>query len=339
MGWLTGSNVVTTEANGSYTLLPYESNTTSLQALKIRRGTGNNAWLWLEFRQPLGQYDSTFNSQIYTGALAHYEDSATGTYTHLLDFTPATDSYTDASLVGNFTDPYSNLSVSVTGASSSGVSVAVNYGPVPCVRNQPTIVISPGNPSIYAGSDVNYTVTVTNNDSSGCTSSTFDMTSTAPSSWVSVFSALTLTLNPTQAGSVTMTKSAPTGIIGTFAVNATASDANHSATGVANCTVTAPPEPINVTLTALPTSVPARSNVTIQAVVTKEIGGASVPGASVTFKIVRGSSTTTKIVTTNSSGVATWVYKAQQKGTYTVTATATSGGATDSAGPVTFTAN
>jgi hypothetical protein len=165
------------------------------------------------------------------------------------------------------------------------------------------------------------------------------MTSTAPSSWVTVFSALTLTLNPTQAGSVTMTKTAPTGIIGTFAVNATAADANHAATGVANCTVTAAPEPINITLTALPSVVPARSTVNIQSVATKEIGGAPISGASVTFKIVRGTSVTTKVVTTNSSGVATWAYKAQQKGTYTVTSTATFGGATDSAGPVTFTAN
>jgi M6 family metalloprotease-like protein len=338
MGWLGGANVVTTETNGSHTILPFELNTSSLQALKVRRGTGNNAWVWLEFRQPLGLYDSTFNSQIYTGALAHYEDSTTGTYTHLLDFTPATSQFTDASLVGNYTDPYSNLSLAVTGASSSGVTVAVNYGPVPCVRNQPTVSISPVNPSIYWGTNVNYTVNVTNNDTSGCTASTFDIASTAPTDWVSTFSALTLTLNPAQSGSVTMTKTAPTGILGSYAVNATASDANHSATGTANCTVTAPPAPITLTLNPLPAQVPVRSMVNISAVVTQEVGGAAVNGASVTFKIVRGTSTTTKVVPTNSSGVATWSYKAQQKGTYTVTATGSAGGATDSAGPVSFTA-
>jgi M6 family metalloprotease-like protein len=339
MGWLTGSNVVTTETNGSHTLLPFELNTSNLQALKIRRGTGNNAWLWLEFRQPIGQYDSTFGSQIYTGALAHYEDSTTSTYTHLLDFTPATDSFGDASLIGNFTDPYTNLSVSVSNATSSGVSVAVNYGPVPCVRNQPTISISPNNPSIYWGTNVNYTVSVTNNDSSGCTASTFDIASTAPTDWVTALSALTLTLNPAQSGSVTMTKTAPTGILGTYVVNATVSDANHSATGTGNCTVTAPPAPINITLNPLPATVAVRSTVNISAAVTQEVGGAAIPAASVTFKLVRGGSTTTKTVATNSAGVATWSYKAQQKGTYTVTATGSSGGASDSAGPASFTAN
>jgi len=338
MGWLSGANVVTTETNGSYTLLPYELNTGNLQALKIRRGTGNNAWLWLEFRQSIGQYDSTFGSQIYTGALAHYEDSTTSTYTHLLDFTPATDSYADASLIGNFTDPYSNLSVSVSNATSSGVSVAVNYGPIPCVRNQPTVSISPNNPSIYWGTNVNYTVTVTNNDSTGCTASTFNVASTAPTDWVTSLSALTLTLNPTQSGNVTMTKTAPTGILGTYAVNATVSDANHAATGTGNCTVTAPPAPINITLNPLPATVAVRSTVNISAVVTQEIGGAVIPAASVTFTVVRSGTATTKIVATNSSGVATWSYKAQQKGTYTVTASASSGGATDSAGSASFTA-
>ena len=340
MGWLTGSNIVTTETNGSHTILPFENTTSSLQALKVRRGTGNNAWMWLEFRQPIGQYDSTLSSQIYTGALVHYEDSTTGTYTHLLDFTPATANFADASLVGTFTDPYSNVSLNVTGATSSGVAVTVNYGPVPCVRYQPTVQITPGNPSIYSGSDVNYTVTVTNNDSTGCTASTFDVNSTAPAAWISTFSSLMLTLNPTQSGSVTMTKSVPAGLTpGTYAVNATATDVNHSATGVANCTVTTPPQPINMTLTVNPTTVSARSTVTIQSVVTKEVGGAPVAGATVVFKVARGTSTTTKSVVTNASGVATYSYKAQQKGTYTVTATATASGATETAGPVTFTAN
>jgi len=137
-----------------------------------------------------------------------------------------------------------------------------------------------------------------------------------------------------------MTKSVPAGLTpGTYAVNATATDVNHSATGVANCTVTTPPQPINMTLTVNPTTVSARSTVTIQSVVTKEVGGAPVAGATVVFKVARGTSTTTKSVVTNASGVATYSYKAQQKGTYTVTATATASGATETAGPVTFTAN
>jgi hypothetical protein len=341
LGWLTGSNIVTTETNGSHTILPFEVTSSNLQALKVRRGTGNNAWLWLEYRQPTGQYDSTLNSQIFTGALIHYEDSTTGTHTHLLDFTPETSSFGDAALTSTFTDPYSNLSLTITSASSSGLAVTVNYGPIPCVRANPTVVISPANPSVNAGNNVAYTVTVTNNDNSGCTSSTFDMSSNDPLGWVTGFSASALTLNPAQSGSVTMTKSVPAGSTpGSFPVFATATEVNHSAvTASANCTVTIPPPTINLTLTAAPNAVKVRSIVTIQSVVTRETDGTPVAGATVTFTLTRPKGKQTYTATTNASGVATWNYKTQQKGAHSVMAAGSANGSTDTAGPATFTAN
>jgi M6 family metalloprotease-like protein len=341
MGWLSPSNVVTTESNGSFTILPYELATGSVQALKVRRGTGTNAWLWLEYRQPLGQYDSTLNSQIFTGSLVHYEDSTTSNYTHLLDFTTATSSFADAALVGSWVDPYTNVSLSVTNASSTGLDVTVNYGPVPCVRTQPTVTTSPGNPSVYSGASVNYTVTILNNDSSGCAASSFGMSSTLPSTWTASFSQASLTLNPAQSGNVTMTVTVPSGFTpGTYPVSATGSDANHSATGNANATVTAPPEPILMSLSLSSSVVSTRSNETITAVVTKQNGGSPVSGASVTFRVTRSNgAATTNTVTTNAQGVAQWSYKAQQKGSYSVTATAVSSGASASAGPMSFTAN
>jgi hypothetical protein len=78
--------------------------------------------------------------------------------------------------------------------------------------------------------------------------------------------------------------------------------------------------------------------VTITATVVKQNGGAPVPNASVTFKILRPGGTATATVMTNASGIAQWVYKAQQKGTHSVTATASAGGATVTSGSVTFTA-
>jgi len=341
MGWLSPSNVVTTESNGSVTVLPYEIVTGSVQALKVRRGTGNDAWLWLEYRQPLGQYDSTLNSQVFTGGLIHYEDSTTSNYTHLLDFTTATSSFDDPALTGTWTDPYTNVSLSVTNASASGLDVTVTYGPVPCVRSQPTVSMSPGNPSVYSGSSVNYTVTVLNNDSTGCGSSSFGLSSTVPATWTSSFSQVSLTINPGQSASATMTVSVPAGFTpGTYPVSATGSDANHSRTGNANASVTAPPEPIGVSLSLSSSSVPVRSNETMTAVVTKQNGGAPVAGATVTFKVTRSNgAATTGTVTTNAQGVAQWSYKAQQKGTYSVTASATWGASSASAGPVSFTAN
>jgi M6 family metalloprotease-like protein len=340
MGWLSGSNVESVENNAGRTILPFETPTGGLQALKVRRGTGNNAWLWLEYRQNTGQYDSSLNSQVFTGALVHYEDSTTGTHTHLLDFTKSTTSYADAALTGTWTDPYSNVSLTVSNASSSGLSVNVFYGPVPCVRAQPTVTVSPANPSAYSGTAVNYTVTVVNNDSSGCAATSFNMSGTVQAGWGAQFSPSSVVVNPTQSGIATMTVNVPALFTpGTYPVNATASAAEHTDVAAgANCTVMAPPEPLLVSLTASPTTVAARSNVAISATVVRQNGGAPVANASVTFKVNRPSGTSTATVMTNASGVASWNYKAQQKGTHSVTATATANGATATSGTVTITA-
>ncbi len=338
--WLSsGSNILTVESSGTYNLQPYSQNPPGLKALKVRRGTGNNAWLWVEYRQPVGSYDSALGTQVFSGATIHFEDSATGTHTHLLDFTPETSSWNDPALAAtkSWTDPYSNVTISVVSATASALNVNVNFGAVPCVAANPTVSISPSNPSAQAGNNVNYTVNVTNNDSSGCSGSTFNLSSTLPSLWASSFAAGALTLNPGQTGSTTMTKTVPAGTpTGTFSVNATATRGANSGTGNANCTVVVPPF---VVVSVPSSSYAARSTVPMTATVTS--GGNPAAGASVKFTMVKANgSTTTKTVTANSSGQATWSYKLSPKdpkGTYSVSATATFNSLTGSSNTVNFT--
>jgi hypothetical protein len=327
------------ESNSSYTLQPLETNPAGLQALKIRRGTGNNAWLWVEFRQPIGSYDSTLGSQVFGGALIHYEDSTTGTHTHLLDFTPETTSWNDPALLAgkSWSDPYSNVSISVQSASASGLGVMVNYGPVPCVAANPSVSISPSNPSAQAGSNVGYTVTVTNNDSSGCSAGAFQMSSSLPAGWATSFGSSSLLINPGQSLSTSMTKSVPAGTpVGTYSVNATASQSTFSGSGGASVTVVQPP---SVTVSVGQASYAPRSNVTMTATVTS--GGNAAAGASVTFTLTKpNGATATKVVTAGSNGVAVWKYKLNPKdpnGSYSVRATATYNGLSSISNTASFT--
>lgn len=450
IGWLPSSNVTTVQATGSYTILPFENNVLGVQALKVLRGTGGNSWLWLEYRQPVGPFDATLNPHVHSGALVHQQDNTTGTHTHLLDFTPgSTNGFNDAALTGSWTDPYTNVNLAVTGANASGLSVNVGYGALTCdSRIQPTVVISPSNPSVMAGTSYNFSVSVTNQDPLGCGSSTFNLSSSLPSGWTTSFSPASLTLSPGQTLSATMNKAVPAGFTpGTYAINAIASDANHSttagnnitviastcsnvaptatlspssvsllrgaaqnftlsvrnndaspcasrtfnlasllpsgwtsslsansltiavgATGTATLTKTVPAsaafgntsvnatasdalnsaaasatvtvvEPISASLAVSPTTVRARSSVTLTATVTKA-GGSPAGGAAVIFSVTRsGAGTTTKTVTAGANGVATYSYKAQQKGSYTAVSTANSGGASATSNTVTFTAN
>ncbi len=324
LDWLpSGTGYQTVQSSGTYVLEPYEISG-GLKALKVQRGTGNNAWLWLEYRQPDGNYDplffpsplwTTLTPQPYSGVLIHYEDSISGLHTHLINYTPSDSSFFSPALVAgqSWSDPYTNLSLSVTGATSTGLTVNVNYGgSVPCTPANPTVIASPLDPSIYPGSSAAYSVAITDNDSSGCSSNTYTLDSTQPSSWPTSFSATSVTLSPAQSASVTMYKTGPSGTPpGTYAVNASASNGSHIGSGTANVTVMSAPS-LSVAVSVPSSSYTRKSTVPITATVL--YGGTPAPGASVTFTLTTASlSTVTQSATTGSRGTATWNYKLSPK--------------------------
>lgn len=335
LGWLSGGatyqNVTT---SGTYTLQPYETQTPGLNALKIQRGTGNAGYyLWVEYRQPIGNFDPTMpysaepNGNVFTGALIHYEDAITGPQTDLLDFT-IPDTYADYPALASgrsWSDPYSDLSLFVVSATSTALTINVNYsGSVPCSHANPSVGITPLNPSTYAGSGAGYTVNVTNNDAAGCSASTFTPSSTQPSGFSSAFSASSLTLNPGQSGSLTMTQTPPVGTApGTYAVSASAANLSYVGTGTGNLTVMSSPSlAVSISVAGSSFTVPSTANITAAAL----YGGAPASGASVTFTVAApNGSTSTQTVTTGTNGTATWNYKLNGRapaGTYSVNAQA-----------------
>ena len=341
LGWMaSGTNYEIVQNSGTYALGPLEANAAGLQAIKVQRGTGNNAWLWIEYRQSIGNYDSTLNPQGFAGALIHYEDSTTGAYTKLLDFTP--DSYTDPgwdfydsplSPGQTWQDPYTNLSLTVSSANSSGVTVNVNYGSVPCTHANPTVAITPLDPSTYPGSGASYTMNVINNDSSACSASTFTPSSAQPSGFTPAFSVGSISLSPGQSGSLTMSQTPASGTPpGTYPVSASASNLSYVGTGTGNVTVMSAPS-LTVSVSVSGSSFTPPSTVPITATVLS--GGTPLPGANVTFTVtLPNGSTTTQTATTGSGGTITWSYKLNGKstaGTYLVSATAGQSGGTKKA--------
>ena len=135
LGWYTPANYQTVTANGTFVLAPTETASSNLHAIRVQRGVGNNFWLWLEYRQAVG-YDATFtafDSQIYSGAMIHFEDPTNTTYigyTRLLNYTaPSKPDFSEPSLaVGStWSDPYSLLTLKVTSTDSAGLHVTVQY--------------------------------------------------------------------------------------------------------------------------------------------------------------------------------------------------------------------
>ncbi|MGA2329050.1 MAG: hypothetical protein ABSH05_22510 [Bryobacteraceae bacterium] len=137
LGWLGADEVTTVEQPGTYRIAPLASTSGGLKALKIRRGD-LDAWLWAEYRQPTGLYESTMPAQVFTGALIHYEDSVNQDTssifgnTDLLDFTPSSQStnrndFTDAALAAaqSWSDPWTPESIAVTAADADGLTIQV----------------------------------------------------------------------------------------------------------------------------------------------------------------------------------------------------------------------
>jgi hypothetical protein len=327
LNWLTaGTTYQIVQNSGSYTLQPFEQSPAGLEALKVQRGTGNDAWLWVEYRQPIGNYDLTLPTQPFGGALIHYEDSVTGLHTDLLNFNPSDIAWVNTALLAGqtWTDPYSNVSISVQSATPTGLTVGVSYGAMPCSPSAPSVSVAPLNPSIYPGQTASYAVSVTDNDSSACPSSTVSLGSSEPAGWTTSLSSSSVTLAPGQSTTVTMGKAAPnTTPPGTYAVNLNASNASATASDMANATVMTPPTvAINISVSGS-TFVPP-GTVSITASVTNV--GTPAAGAGVTFTLTMPAGGTLKeSASTNSSGIATWNYKLNSRslaGTYWVNAQA-----------------
>jgi gametolysin peptidase M11/alpha-galactosidase-like protein len=118
-----------------------------------------------------------------------------------------------------------------------------------CTRSAPTASIAPASQIAAAGTSVNYVITLTNRDGSGCTATEFNLTGAVPSGWSRALVPATLTLVPGATGTATYAVTSPSGAaVGSYAVNASATDpavSGHTASTSASYTVpdTLPPSP------------------------------------------------------------------------------------------------
>ena len=148
LGWLQNEvDVKLVESAGTFVLQPYESAASGLKAIRVRRGSGNDAWLWLELRQAAtASYDSDLPSPAFGGALIHYEDagwSDAKIHSNLLRFNPDDQRgifFGNAPLAagGSWTDPYSNLSIALDKDIASGLRVTISYAAAPGITFNPS---------------------------------------------------------------------------------------------------------------------------------------------------------------------------------------------------------
>jgi M6 family metalloprotease-like protein len=253
LGWLTnGASYATVESPGTYSIANYEARGGAMRALKVRRGTGNDAWLWIESRQNTGNYSSRLDPSLFSGALIHYQDAMTGNKSHLLDFTTATSTFSDAALpVGQtWTDPYSNVSVTVNSVTPGALTVTVNYGAMPCAQAAPSVTVSPTSVAAEYGTSTAFTVAVKNNSTTGCVAETFNLSAAVPGGWTKTIANSTLFVYPGQTVQTSLTVGVPSPYsLGTYTITAAAQAASGSGSASANVTVTEPMNRLSLAVT------------------------------------------------------------------------------------------
>ena len=337
LGWLgygSSPGLTTVQSGGTYWLEPYETLGTNAKALKVLKSTdpttGVKTWYYVEFRRPIG-FDSFISSNInvMNGVMVHTGVEPYGRDNYLLDMTPETSSWTDAALdVGrSYNDPNTGVTITPLSVDNSGAAVNVSFGAQPCVRANPSMPLSPSASQwVAAGTTVSYQVSVTNNDSGGCTASGFNLQVVLPAGWTAVFSNPSLTLSPGASGSTTLQVTSPSSAIdGFYNVGVSASnssDPTYLASSSATCVIVSS---LGVGLSSAQASYTRSQTATVTAIVSS--GGSPVSGASVTFTMTKSNgSVVTGTATTVTNGSAVFSYRFNRKkdpaGTYGLSANA-----------------
>jgi hypothetical protein len=344
LGWLnygTSPGITTVQGSGTYWLDPYESVGANAKALKILKSTdsyGRKTSYYIEFRRPVG-FDSfiSSNSNVMNGVVVHLNAEYSAAEDYLLDMTPETTSWSDAALVvgRSYNDP--NVSVTITPLSvdSTGAAINVSFGPQPCVRANPSMVLSPSTSQwVSAGSTVTCTVSVSNNDSGGCTASSFNLQANVPSGWSAVFANPSSSLSPGASTTTTLQITSPASATdGFYTVGVSASNSSDAAYSVSSSTTCVIATSLGVAVSSDRSSYTRTQTAIARAIVTS--GGSPVSGASVTFTMTKSNgSVVTGIATTGTDGSAVFSYRFNKKrdpaGTYTVSANANLNGVSGS---------
>jgi len=231
-GWFNSypDRIVTLNSSATLTLAPlelYPWETTLPQVIKLFK-PDTNEYYYLSYRTKLG-YSSTLRAG-YAEALTIHRYRGSGSV--------RTNFIKTLQDGGQFQDDVTGFTVTQLAHDpdplTGSVDVAITFG---CAPTSPSLAISP---SIQfagtAGSSVDYTINVTNNDGASCGTFIFALTSTAPSGWATSWSEHTLNLAPGASVSTMLTvTSPPDALDGVYAISIaiTASDGGFPGLSVA----------------------------------------------------------------------------------------------------------
>jgi len=148
---------------------------------------------------------------IISGASIHIWNGGITKQTKFVDTEPSTSTFSDAALIdnGEFIDQINGITIYQLNHDANQVTVQVTFGEIPCNQANPTVSITPTSQTGSAGDTLAYTVSVLNNDGTGCSSSTFDLASEVSPGWGASLNPATLTIGPGASSVSTVSVTSP----------------------------------------------------------------------------------------------------------------------------------
>lgn len=242
MGWIPTSKILTTGV-GTFELAPLQTDAaaTALPLTVKVRNPVTGGYYYFSLRTRAG-FDSNLSST-YADRLNIHSNS--GGYSDLLATLGTGERYTDTS---------SGLSVVVNSISPTSASITISGE---CVKNSPTVSISPAIQGGAPGQSLSYSATITNRDGGFCANSTFELTPSLPVELASTTGTKSVNIAPGGSASTTLEiSSLATAGSGNYnfsvSVGDTVKDAIHAASAIAQYVVdaTAPSVPTGLKFTS-----------------------------------------------------------------------------------------
>lgn len=210
MGWIpTGKTV--TAGIGTHQVAPLQADpvTTDLPLNVKIRNPVTGGYYFISLRTRVG-YDSNLSSSYADRINIH---SSSGGYSDLLSTLGVGESYTDSS---------SGLSVVVNSISGSAATFTVSGN---CVKNAPSISISPAMQGGAPGQKLIYTAAITNKDGGFCADSVFDLSLALPAGLTSQTGTRSVAVTPGGSASISFDVSSEMSVTsGTYSLAINASD-------------------------------------------------------------------------------------------------------------------
>ncbi|MGI9286881.1 MAG: hypothetical protein ACR2P1_15955, partial [Pseudomonadales bacterium] len=176
MGWRSPNNILTVTQGGTFDIAPLElgiEEGLAPQILKIAKPDSGETY-YLSYRQPIG-FDANLSTTLTERLHVHLYNGNGGRTTLLAGLLQG----------ASFVDDANGITVTHVSHTPAYITVEVQLdGSTPaCTATAPLVSLSPASQSAEAGSTLNYTVSVTNTDTSACANSSFALDDNVPAGW------------------------------------------------------------------------------------------------------------------------------------------------------------